>query len=82
LHEIRQKFKIAEKFSSASSKSGSLYTLSLNHGVFPELLKTVRAVPIFKWGDKTSCDNYRPISVSDRASGGQPACQGEWKKGE
>jgi hypothetical protein len=40
-----------------------IFTLSLNHGVFPELFKTVRVVPIFKSGDKTSCDNYRPISL-------------------
>jgi hypothetical protein len=40
-----------------------LFTLSLNHGVFPELFKTVHVVPIFKSGDKTSCDNYRPISL-------------------
>lgn len=40
-----------------------IFTLSLSQGVFPELFKTVRVVPIFKSGDRSSCDNYRPISL-------------------
>jgi hypothetical protein len=40
-----------------------IFSLSLDQGIFPELFKTVRVVPIFKSGDKTSCDNYRPISL-------------------
>ena len=31
--------------------------------MFPEKLKSSRVVPIFKAGDPTSCDNYRPISL-------------------
>ena len=40
-----------------------LFNLSLNNGVFPARLKVCRTVPIFKSGDNTSCDNYRPISL-------------------
>ena len=40
-----------------------LFTLSVTTGVFPSKLKTSRTIPIFKAGDNTSCDNYRPISL-------------------
>jgi Reverse transcriptase (RNA-dependent DNA polymerase) len=40
-----------------------LFNLSLQTGDFPENLKTSRTVPIFKAGDPTLCDNYRPISL-------------------
>ena len=36
---------------------------SLSQGVFPDLLKKARVVPIFKAGDETDVNNYRPISV-------------------
>ena len=36
---------------------------SLNSGVFPQILKTGRVVPIFKSGDRKQVGNYRPISV-------------------
>jgi len=42
---------------------GHIFNLSLTNGVFPEKLKSSRVVPIFKAGDPTSCDNYRPISL-------------------
>jgi hypothetical protein len=40
-----------------------LFNLSLQNGDFPEKLKMARTVPIFKSGDPTQCDNYRPISL-------------------
>jgi hypothetical protein len=40
-----------------------VFSLSLSTGVFPELLKISRVVPIFKGGDPDLCDNYRPISL-------------------
>jgi len=40
-----------------------LFNLSVVHGIFPECLKTSRVIPVFKRGDKTSMNNYRPIST-------------------
>ena len=36
---------------------------SLSHGVFPELLKTARVIPIHKSGSRSDVANYRPISL-------------------
>ena len=32
-------------------------------GVFPDILKMARVTPLFKSGDKSLCNNYRPISI-------------------
>ena len=40
-----------------------LFNLSVTTGVFPSKLKISRTIPIFKAGNNTSCDNYRPISL-------------------
>ena len=36
---------------------------SLNSGIFPDFLKIAKVTPIFKSGDKSDFQNYRPISV-------------------
>ena len=36
---------------------------SLKSGVFPSELKIARIIPIFKSGDPSLLNNYRPISV-------------------
>ena len=36
---------------------------SLDTGVFPDILKVAKVCPIFKSGDKSDFQNYRPISV-------------------
>ena len=40
-----------------------LINLSLKSGVFPSELKLAKVVPIFKAGDTSAINNYRPISV-------------------
>ena len=40
-----------------------LFYLSVTTAVFPAKLKLSKTIPIFKAGDHTCCDNYRPISL-------------------
>ncbi|XP_045450173.1 uncharacterized protein LOC123658926 [Melitaea cinxia] len=40
-----------------------LFNKSLKSGTFPTLWKTAHIVPVFKSGDKSCCENYRPISI-------------------
>jgi len=39
-----------------------IYNLSLNSGVFPDILKTAKVKPLYKKGHKYDMKNYRPIS--------------------
>jgi len=41
----------------------SIIFKSFEQGIFPSQLKIAKIVPIFKGGDKSSPDNYRPISL-------------------
>lgn len=40
-----------------------LFNLSLNGGVFPDVLKLAVVVPVLKKGDECQLNNYRPISL-------------------
>ena len=37
--------------------------LSISQGIFPDSMKIAKVVPIFKQGSRSSCDNYRPVSI-------------------
>ena len=41
----------------------SIINMSLSEGIFPSLNKEGEVCPIHKKGDKTKCENYRPISL-------------------
>jgi hypothetical protein len=45
-----------------------IFNLSMSSGIFPSALKISRVVPIFKSGDPTLCDNYRPIALLSSVS--------------
>ena len=36
---------------------------TLTSGIFPDTLKIAKIIPLFKKGDKTLLENYRPISI-------------------
>ena len=36
---------------------------SMTEGVFPDILKTARVIPLYKSGEKNNINNYRPISI-------------------
>ena len=37
--------------------------LTFETGIFPEILKTAKVIPIFKNGDQQDCNNYRQNSL-------------------
>ena len=41
----------------------SIFNLSFKNGVFPDLMKLAKVIPIFKSGSKLLVTNYRPISL-------------------
>ena len=40
-----------------------IFYLSYKKGVFPDLMKLAKVIPIFKSGSKLLVTNYRPISL-------------------
>jgi hypothetical protein len=40
-----------------------LLNLSISSGIFPNVLKIAKIIPLFKSGDSQSLNNYRPVSV-------------------
>ena len=50
-------------FSELNMKLKYLFDMSLESGIFPDKLKIVRVIPLYKAGDPANISNYRPISV-------------------
>ena len=46
----------------------SIINMSFKEGIFPNLNKIATVCPISKKGDKTHCENYRPISLLSNIS--------------
>ena len=40
-----------------------IINLFISQGIFPDSMKIAKVVPIFKQGSRSSCDNYRPMSI-------------------
>ena len=40
-----------------------IFNKSLSSGIFLDMMKLAKVVPLFKTGDQLLCDNYRPISL-------------------
>ena len=40
-----------------------VFNASLSTGVVPDLFKTAKVTPVFKKGEQTTLNNYRPISI-------------------
>ena len=41
----------------------TIFNKSLSAGIFPDLMKLARVIPLFKNGEPSNVDNYRPISL-------------------
>ena len=66
-NSIRTKFlKVHSK--TLSKPLAELINLSLNQGKFSRILKIAKVIRIHKRGDKSECDNYRPISLISNIS--------------
>ena len=42
--------------------------LTISKGIFPQRLRIAKVIPIFKSGDESQFNNYRPISVLSQFS--------------
>ena len=40
-----------------------IFNLSFTSGIFPDDMKIVRVIPLFKAGDRAIFSNYRPVSI-------------------
>ena len=54
---------ILSVFSSIAEPLIYVYNLSLNQGIFPDILKTANVIPLYKKDDPMFFNNYRPVSL-------------------
>ena len=60
---IKEIGRIPENKSYGLHIQANIINLSIGHGTYPSKLKKAKIVPIFKYGDQSDPDNYRPISL-------------------
>ena len=53
--------KCARSFTSKAI--AEMINISIQSGIYPSILKHAKVIPVFKTGDVTESDNYRPISL-------------------
>ena len=41
-----------------------IFKISYRDGIVPDQMKVTNIVPLFKAGDRTICNNYRPVSLT------------------
>ena len=46
-----------------SHKLSLMFNNCINNGIYPNVLKTAKVIPIFKTGNRSDPGNYRPISI-------------------
>ena len=51
-----------------SEPLSKLFNCSFETGLFPDLMKNAKVIPVFKNGSKLACNNYRPISLLSNIS--------------
>lgn len=51
-----------------SSPFTHICNLSLKNGIFPDQMKLAKVVPLFKTGENTTFNNYRPVSLLSQFS--------------
>jgi len=54
---------LAQTVNKVAGPLAHIINLSLENGIFPSDLKLAKVIPIFKSGDQSSLNNYRPISL-------------------
>ena len=55
-------------FKTVSEPFTYICNLSFVEGVFPDKMKMARVIPLYKSGDASSLNNYRPVSLLSQFS--------------
>ena len=61
-------FLLKEVIDIISAPLSSIFNASFNQGIFPDMYKIAKVIPIFKKGDPQDPGNYRPISLLNTCS--------------
>ena len=54
---------IKATFEHLVSPLSHIYNISINSGIFPDIWKVAKVIPVFKKGERYLAENYRPISL-------------------